>query len=388
MSLTQQQIKDAAAPAKGRITLTDGRGLQLRITSGNKRSWSLQYRVNGRALKTTLGEWPSVSLSEARKLADLIRLKLAKGLDPQAEKRAAKLRKLVFQNVWQTFDTLHISEKKPTTAREYRRSARVDILPHFKNVELKDITKSDVVAFIDKIRKRAPIMANRTLSYLNKFFNWCVGRDHIQSNPALGIPRVKEIKRDRVLSLAELRQIYSAAKKLSNGNELFVKLMLLTGQRENVIARLQLSEIHDGHLDIPGDRNKSGGRIKVSLSGLAQALIAVLGSCEGPYVVSTTNGTRPISGFSKLKKKLDSLTGIDEPWRFHDIRRGITTYLEENGLDRIYTQRILNHKDQTVTGIYARAEHRDFVAKVLEQWSLVLSGDDGLNSENVLIFSR
>ena len=388
MPLSQQQIKDTPAPASGRISLTDGRGLQLRITNKNVRTWSLQYRYEGRALKLSLGEWPSVSISEARKLADEARLLIAKGINPQVEKKAAKLKKLTFHSAWEMFDALHITEKKPTTAREYRRSAEVDILPYFKSVALEDVTKSDVVALIDKIRKRAPIMANRTLSYLSKFFNWCLGRDHIKLNPALGIPKVKETKRDRVLSLEELRSIYKAAGKLSAGNQLLVKLMLLTGQRESVVARLERSEIKENYLDISGERNKSGERIKVFLSELAQRLISELGSSDGRYVVSTTNGERPVSGFSKLKHKLDTLTGIEEPWRFHDIRRGITTYLEENGLDRIYTQRILNHKDQSVTGIYARPEHKDYVARVLEQWSLVLSAEDGFDAGNVLIFSR
>ena len=37
----------------------------------------------------------------------------------------------------------------------------------------------------------------------------------------------------------------------------------------------------------------------------------------------------------------------------------MVTYLEESGLDRIYSERILNHKDRSVTGIYARPEHRE-----------------------------
>ena len=121
---------------------------------------------------------------------------------------------------------------------------------------------------------------------------------------------------------------------------------------------------------------------------LAKQLIEELGIPEGPYVVSTTNGAKPISGFSKLKQKLDELTDIEEHWTFHDIRGGIATYLEENGLDRAYTARILNHKDNSVTGIYARPEHRQHIARVLEQWSQVLASDDGLSADNILMFAR
>ena len=388
MRLTQQIIRDTLSPDKGRITLTDGRGLQLRITSSGKRTWSLQYRFNGRMLKTTIGEWPAVSVSDARKLADAERLKLAQGVDPQTEKKNAKHKGLSFQSAWEMFDALYISEKKPKTAREYRRSAKADILPRFKHLALKDVTKADIVALIDSIHKRAPVMANRTLALISKFYSWCLGKDYVERNLALGIPKVKEQSRDRVLTIEELRTIYSASEKLSGGNQLFVKLLLLTGQREAVIARLEANEIHENSLVISRERNKSGERINVPLSALAKRLIDELGNHEGPYVVSTTDGAKPVSGFSKLKQKLDELTGIQEHWTFHDIRGGIATYLEENGLDRAYTARILNHKDNSVTGIYARPEHRQHIARVLEQWSQVLASDDGLSADNILMFAR
>ena len=388
MRLTQQIIRDTLSPDKGRITLTDGRGLQLRITSRGKRTWSLQYRFNGRMLKTTIGEWPAVSVSDARKLADAERLKLAQGVDPQTEKKNAKHKGLSFQSAWEMFDALYISEKKPKTAKEYRRSAQADILPRFKHLALKDVTKADIVALIDSIHKRAPVMANRTLALISKFYSWCLGKDYVERNLALGIPKVREQSRDRVLTLEELRTIYSAAKKLSAGNQLFVQLLLLTGQREAVIARLEANEIHENSLVVSRERNKSGERVNVPLSALAKQLIDELGNHEGPYVVSTTDGAKPVSGFSKLKQKLDELTGIAEHWTFHDIRGGIATYLEENGLDRAYTARILNHKDNSVTGIYARPEHRQHIARVLEQWSQVLANDDGLSADNILMFAR
>ena len=118
MKLTEKLIQHTKAPPIGRTTLTDGRGLQLRITAKNKRSWSLQYRFNGRVLKTTLGVWPSVSLANARKLADRSRLQVASGIDPQTAKRKAKSDRLSFKEAWKNFDMLHIDDLKPKTAKE------------------------------------------------------------------------------------------------------------------------------------------------------------------------------------------------------------------------------------------------------------------------------
>ena len=70
------------------------------------------------------------------------------------------------------------------------------------------------------------------------------------------------------------------------------------------------------------------------------------------------------------------------------MRRGISTYLEENGLDRAYTARILSHRDPSVTGIYARPEHRQHLENVLARWSEILSGVNGKDANNVLLFAR
>ena len=54
MLLTEALIKDTEFNPTKRITLTDGGGLQLRITKTDKRSWSLQYRFHGSMKKLTL----------------------------------------------------------------------------------------------------------------------------------------------------------------------------------------------------------------------------------------------------------------------------------------------------------------------------------------------
>ena len=102
-------------------------------------------------------EWPTVSVAEARKLAEAERLKLAHGLNPQTEKKNAKTKGAEFSSLpGEMLDALYISDKKPKTAKEYRRLfVEADILPRFKHLALKDVTKADIVALIDNIQKRA-----------------------------------------------------------------------------------------------------------------------------------------------------------------------------------------------------------------------------------------
>ena len=387
MPLTDAIIKAKKHDPSMRSALTDGDGLQLRISTKDKRSWSLQYRFNGRMQKLTLGTWPSISCIKARKLANDARYVIAKGIDPQAEKRKAREQKKQFREVWEMYDEMHIAQNvKEKTAKDYRRNATKDILPKLGKLNIDEIEKAAVVRLIDNIAKTAPVMANRSLGLLSHFFNWAVGRGHIKINPTLSIPKaIKEIPRQRVLSLADMRAIYFSANDLSPANKLFVQLLLLTGQRAGVIAKLTQGEWHADHLEIAGNRNKSGQRILVPLPLEAQGKLADTECSEGPFLVSTTYGQKPISGFSKLKTKIDAMTGITD-WRFHDIRRGIATHFEDNGVDRFYIERLLTHKDNSVTGIYAKSNHLEMRRNIFEQWSKVLTSKDGTVASNVIDF--
>ena len=161
---------------------------------------------------------------------------------------------------------------------------------------------------------------------------------------------------------------------------------MLTGQREAVIAKLSKPELKNDHLEIQGERNKSGQRILVPLSPIALQQIEELGQKNGEFIVSNTGVAKPISGFSKLKRKVDELSVVGD-WRFHDIRRGIATHLEDNGVDRFYVERVLTHKDRSVTGIYARYNHLDVRRTILDRWALVLTAPEGFDADNVISFT-
>ncbi len=69
--LTDRQIKLIKPPATGRKSYTDKNGLCLRVTANNHKSWSIQYRHNGRKYRYTLGKYPLISLADARRLTIL-----------------------------------------------------------------------------------------------------------------------------------------------------------------------------------------------------------------------------------------------------------------------------------------------------------------------------
>jgi Arm domain-containing DNA-binding protein len=64
-------------------------GLVLRIRRG-RMVWFVRYLFDGSARRYRIGQHPAVGLSAARKLASVVRGRVAAGDDPQSEKRAKR----------------------------------------------------------------------------------------------------------------------------------------------------------------------------------------------------------------------------------------------------------------------------------------------------------
>jgi integrase len=118
-------------------------------------------------------------------------------------------------------------------------------------------------------------------------------------------------------------------------------MLLVTGQRREEVARLRWVDVDiDAQLWIlPAEATKAARGHAVPLSPLA---ISVLGGLPklGTYVFTTTRD-RPISGFSKVKARLDTMQSSEDidagslgPWTTHDLRRTAATEMGRLGVSR------------------------------------------------------
>ena len=123
----------------------------------------------------------------------------------------------------------------------------------------------------------------------------------------------------------------------------------------------------DDHIAIPRDRNKSGETIITPLLPHLKAIIENCSGSDGQFVFSTTNGTKPISAFSQIKSQLQTASGTCN-WTFHDLRRSLATALADAGIDQFAIKCALNHKDNSVTGVYDRSFHIKVKSSALTEW--------------------
>jgi predicted ATP-dependent endonuclease of OLD family len=89
MPLTEFEIKNARQ-SKNVTKMKDANGLYLEIRPSGKKVWRMRYWIRGKENTLTFGDYPLVSLKDARKKRDDARRLLAENVDPAVERDARK----------------------------------------------------------------------------------------------------------------------------------------------------------------------------------------------------------------------------------------------------------------------------------------------------------
>jgi integrase len=286
------------------------------------------------------------------------------------------------------------AKRKQKSWRETERVFLKEVNPAFGQKRVQDVSRSDVIRLLDEVAERGPIMANRTLAYIRRFFNWCLERGHLSESPCAGIkPPGKTRSRERTLSDQELAEVWAAAETIGGLWGPLVKTLLLTAQRRNEVAGMHWSEIDldQAIWTIPAERAKNKRAHEVPLASAVMATLTALprfglkssgeNSAHSEFVFTTT-GRTPVSGFSKAKALIDrqilaARKAADpeaEPlphWTFHDLRRTATTGMARLGVPPHIADAILNHKEGTIHGVaavYNRYAYLEERRRALEAW--------------------
>ncbi len=146
--LTLRTIAALPLPPAGRkdhiIFDSELRGLGVRVTSAGGRSWLVQYRVDGRVRRYSLGRTTSVTPEQARRRAQIVLAAVAEGRDPYSEQRKAAISGRTLADVANEFVEKH-AKPKQRTWRETERRLKVYVLPHWGDLPIGSVTRQAAV---------------------------------------------------------------------------------------------------------------------------------------------------------------------------------------------------------------------------------------------------
>src|SRR5262249_7546277 len=152
--------------------------------------------------------------------------------------------------------------------------------------------------------------ARAMLSCLSRMFRWLVQHRRAETNPCAGGHRPEAARaRDRVPAAAEIGRVLTPTHAARGPLPAVLELPLRTGCRLNEVAGMRRAELSDDGATwtIPGERTKNRRPHVVPLAPQAREILANAGGKN--ELVFTTTGHSPPSGWSKVKKRLDSAMG-------------------------------------------------------------------------------
>lgn len=332
-------------------------GFGLRLYPSGAKAFVIKFRSHGRQRLMTLGALAELSVDEARARAQQARLSIREGTDPLLERRKAKHRGMTFGEFCEEYLERHARPKKRSASEDERRIEKI-LKPAWGRLPLAEIRRPEVAGLHHKHGKRSGYEANRALSLVSRMFGLAEQWGYVPEgtpNPARGIKKFDELKRDRWVRPEEMPRLLEAIEGTENPwLRGFFLLALLTGARSSELrhARWQDVDLDRGILAIPV--TKSGRPHAVPLSPEACALLGQLPREDGnPYLFPGRVKGKPLNAVARPWELIRQAAKLPDV-RIHDLRRTVGSWLAMSGESLPRIGKILNHSNQSTTAVYAR----------------------------------
>lgn len=316
--------------------------LALRV-GALKKTWVVSIGKPRRRIK--IGVYPYMGLADARKRAERLLSPSTNYGITVAEASEEYLKSLTI---------------RPRTRADYTRLLTKRILPVIGTRRLSELSASHILNVTDPLRDR-PAECRHAHAVVSAFLSWCVPR-HLSQNPMAGLKMpVPASTRSRVLTIEELKNIWTASKHLGDFG-CVVRLCILTGQRRGELSATSPQWLAEKVFTIPGAITKNKREHSIPLPEASLTLIR-----NSPFSVRT---------WSKPKARLDKLSGVSN-WTLHDIRRSFSTHLNDLGVQPHVVERMLNHAVKGIEGVYNRSQRLEQMSHAFALWQAHLESAIG-----------
>lgn len=403
VSLTDFKVKNLKAADAGKrydVMDADVRGFGIRVNDKRERTFIFYSRFPGKSApeRRSLGEYPAISLEDARKKAGAWRDLIKQGIDPKSKEDEARevAAAIARDKKGKAFETVlerFIKARRRDGIRkadEDERDFNRECLPAWQGKAVGDIRGADVMAVLEKISERGKTRQALNMGQkIGTFFSWCVDDEVIEVSPyrakkvrtAIG----EKVSRNRVFTDIEIRAFWKATEKLDVVPRSVYRLLLLTGQRLNDIAQASWSEVdlEKKVLTIPAARFKSERDHAVPLTDDAVDIIKALPRWKKCPWLFSLDGEHPATIGHKLKLRVDmamvaALKEDDEEatlpaWVNHDLRRTVRTRLSELDIMDEVAEAVIGHVPTALVRIYNQSDRMKVKRDALTRWQGALN---------------
>lgn len=387
--LTATQVEKAKPQSKP-YKMFDGGGLFVLVAPAGGKHWRLKYRFEGKEKILTLGSYPAVSLLDARHARDAARRLLAKDIDPQENRKAAKQ---ADSKLFEALATAWINQSTPKWSAAHGRNVntllKLHILPALAGRPVGKIKPVEISNMLDGIgRSGTPITARKAKTITGQILRYAISKGLAEHNPvatiiANDLPSLKNLPVNHhaaPLTIKDLVPILRAIDSCTSGPEVKTALQLapLLMLRPGNLCQLEWSEVNfeTGQIELPKEKMKRKKLPADHIVPLPRQAIVLLRNIQpftgdSPYVFKSRRSNKPIevrslnTAFRRMGLTKDQVTA-------HGLARATTRTM----MDEILKQRpdLIEHQLHHVVkdpngNAYNRTKHLDGRAEMLQQWA-------------------
>jgi integrase len=244
INFTKATLGGLPTPSDGKSKYHDSKeeGLSLYVTSTGHKSFYIKKCVNHRQKEIITGRFPDMSVEQARKAARRIKGQIAEWKNP-CEKEEMQAKEQTFGEAFEVFMERH-AKVNTKTWQETKRIVE-SMASHLFRCPLSSITKLDIHGLHGQIgRERGKYQANRVLDWIRAIYNKAISWGWEGTNPAIGVEKFKERKRDRFVQHDEFPRLMEALANEDNPDMRdFFLLCLYTGARKSNILSMKWEDI-------------------------------------------------------------------------------------------------------------------------------------------------
>jgi len=374
----EKKLMNIKPPKTGLDTYRDEKekGLILRVSYGGKKVFYFYKKVMKKPRMVRIGDFPDISIAEAREITLDLKNQVAKGLFPSINGNNRKSGGIVFKEL---FDKYIKDYAQYNLTKKGIKDMSEQIARHAQNLfglNINEITKSNILELFNTISKTAKISANRTIAYLSAIFNKGIEWELIDKNPALGIKKHKEVSRDRYITLEEKEQFFEALEKEEDQQvKDFILIALYTGARKGNVLSMRWEDISFEQAVWYIKDTKNGDPQTAVLTEEAVKILERRKSASDSKWVFPSRTSKsghfqePRKGWERIIKR----AGLKD-LRIHDLRRTCGSWMALSGASQYVISKGLGHKSPQSTAIYARLS-LDPVREFMEKSAKLTNGD-------------
>jgi integrase len=379
--IVEQFVRQAKPDAKRAPihmdTETIGFGVQVR--PNGRKTFSLDYSLDARRRRITIGDWPDWSVAAAREEAKRLKREIDVGKDPLA-KREERWASPTLAELVDRYLSEHVAKQASESRRDIVSMLRTHVLPAWGKRKAADVSVSDVDALLAQValgrarphklstkQKRlkpligvrpTPIRANRLGCAIRKMFNLAIRWGVRTDNPAAAFIRNPEPPRERFLDRREIERLSAALN--GHPNQRFaniVRLLLLTGARRGEVlnARWEQFDLETAVWTKPAATTKQRRLHRTPLSSAAVQLLATIraGVPDGcPFVFPGDAPGKPVQEVKRFWDDVREEADLRDV-RMHDLRHTFASLLVSGGMTLPMIGKLLGHTQVQTTQRYA-----------------------------------